>query len=161
MIRFSLKCDQGHRFESWFQSSHAYDKLHAAGMISCTECGSTHVEKALMAPALGHDNAKPRDGEASAKGNDAPTGDAAGASAPSPLAPTTEREKALAALRREVEKNSDYVGINFAAEARAMHMGEAPERAIHGEARLDEARQLIEEGVPVAPLPFTTSRKTN
>jgi hypothetical protein len=73
----------------------------------------------------------------------------------------SELETALAALRRQVEENSDYVGLNFAAEARAMHDGALPERPIHGEARLEEARALLEDGVPVAPLPFLPRRKTN
>ncbi len=74
---------------------------------------------------------------------------------------TTELEAALAALRKQVEENSDYVGLNFAQEARAIHDGDAPARAIYGEARPDEARRLIEDGVPVAPLPFIPARKTN
>jgi hypothetical protein len=67
----------------------------------------------------------------------------------------------MAALRRHIESTSDYVGLNFAAEARRMHAGDAPERPIYGETRGDEARKLIEEGVPVAPLPFLPTRKTN
>jgi hypothetical protein len=70
-------------------------------------------------------------------------------------------EVKLAALRREIEANSDYVGMNFVTEARRIHSGEAPERAIHGEAKPDEARQLIEDGLPVAPLPFLPARKVN
>ncbi|MBD3765289.1 MAG: DUF1178 family protein, partial [Rhodobacterales bacterium] len=76
-------------------------------------------------------------------------------------APQTEVEAALAALRRQIEETSDYVGLNFAAEARAMHTGETPARPIWGEARPDEARALIDEGVPVAPLPFVPPRRTN
>jgi hypothetical protein len=76
-------------------------------------------------------------------------------------APGTDVEAAFAALRRQIEANSDYVGLNFAAEARRIHAGEAPERSIYGEARADEARALIEDGVPVAPLPFVPGRKTN
>ncbi len=73
----------------------------------------------------------------------------------------TEQEKALAKLREEVEKNSDYVGMNFASEARAMHEGDTPHRAIYGEAKPEDAKSLIEDGVPVAPLPFTPKAKTN
>jgi hypothetical protein len=76
-------------------------------------------------------------------------------------APGTDVEAALAALRRQIEANSDYVGLNFAAEARRIHAGDAPERSIYGEARADDARALIEDGVPVAPLPFVPGRKTN
>jgi hypothetical protein len=75
--------------------------------------------------------------------------------------PGTELEAKLAALRRQIEANSDYVGMNFVTEARRIHAGEAPDRAIHGEARPDEARQMIEDGLPVAPLPFLPGRKVN
>ncbi|MBD3805136.1 MAG: DUF1178 family protein, partial [Thioclava sp.] len=75
--------------------------------------------------------------------------------------PQSEAEKAFAAMRRHIEENSDYVGMNFASEARAMHAGETEARAIHGEAKLEEAREMLEEGLPVLPLPFLTRRKTN
>ena len=110
-------------------------------MVTCPVCGNADVGKTLMAPAV-----------RSARKDDAPR----------PLsAPATEQEIALAALRRKVEENSEYVGMNFAAEARRIHDGDAPERAIFGEAKPDEARRLIEDGVPVAPLPFMPVRKTN
>ncbi len=143
MIRYALKCERGHAFESWFQSGDAYDKLRAAGMVACPDCGSTGVEKALMAPQVLSGR---RDGEP-----DRPL------SAPS----ASERERALAELRRKVEEGADYVGMNFAAEARAIHEGTAPVRSIWGEARPDEARRLIEDGIPVAPLPFTPRSRTN
>ncbi|MDO7559530.1 MAG: DUF1178 family protein, partial [Paracoccaceae bacterium] len=76
-------------------------------------------------------------------------------------APTSQLETAMAALRKHVEENSEYVGENFAAEARAIHEGAAPERAIYGEAKTQDARALIEEGVPLAPLPFIPKRKVN
>lgn len=145
MIQFTLKCAQGHRFDSWFQSAAAYDKLGAAGMVACAICGETRVEKALMAPRLG----TARDPVETAP-------------APGPLsAPASPAEQALAELRRKIEANADYVGADFATEARAMHAGTSPERPIWGEARADEARRLIEDGVPVAPLPFVPARKTN
>ena len=142
MIKFTLKCDDGHQFDSWFQSTTAFDRLHAAGAITCMECGSAKVEKALMAPAVAHDRAPEPQAE--------PT-----SPAPDPKA------EALQALRKAVEENSDYVGMEFATEARAMHDGEVPRRAIYGEARPDEARALIEDGVPVAPLPFLPKRRTH
>lgn len=137
MIRYDLTCDQGHSFDSWFASAAAYDRLEAAGHVACPDCGSAKVTKALMAPAV------------------------ARADTPALTAPRDPREAALAELRRRVEETSDYVGLSFAAEARAMHEGRIPERAIHGEAKPDEARKLIEDGVPVAPLPFLPVRKTN
>ncbi len=142
MIRFSLKCANAHAFDSWFQSGAAYDGLRASGQVACPVCGSTTIDKDLMAPSV-----QPA---------------RAGSNPPAPLAqPETEVEKALAALRAQVEANSDYVGLNFASEARKMHTGDLPERAIYGEARPDEARKLIEDGVPVAPLPFLPRRKAH
>jgi hypothetical protein len=143
MIRFSLKCDKDHGFESWFPSGEAFAALKAQGHVACPICGSATVEKALMAPAV-----KPaRKAEAQAR--------------PDLREPGSDLETALAELRRQVEENSEYVGMNFAAEARRIHSGDSPERAIYGEARADEARKLIEDGVPVAPLPFLPARKTN
>lgn len=138
MIRYSLTCAEGHRFDSWFASAEAYDGLASAGHLSCTVCGSGSVEKALMAPSV-----------AAEKG---------GRSLSAPASPA---EQALADLRRHVEETSEYVGMSFAREARAIHQGEAPERPIYGEARADEARKLIEDGVPVAPLPFRPGSKAN
>ena len=135
MIRYDLRCDKGHDFDGWFRDSAGFDALNRAGQVACTYCGSTKVEKALMAPRV--------------------------ASAGELTSPRDEREKALEALRKQVEENSDYVGMSFAAEARAMHEGRSPERAIHGEAKLEEARQLLEEGIPVAPLPFRTRQRAN
>ena len=138
MIRYSLKCTNAHSFDSWFQSAAAYETLRGRDLVNCPDCGSTAVEKMLMAPAV-----RP------ARNTGALT------------SPQTEREKALAALRHEVETKSDYVGMNFAAQARRMHEGTLPERAIYGEAKWEEAKALIEDGVPVAPLPFMPARKTN
>lgn len=138
MIRFTLKCDRGHRFDSWFQSAEAFDRLCDARMLSCSVCGSPAVEKALMTPQV----RSPRDAQ--------------------PLTPPpTEREDAVAELRRKIEATADYVGPRFVQEARDMHDGTTPARAIYGEAGGDEARRLIEDGIPVLPLPFPTGRKTN
>jgi hypothetical protein len=144
MIHYSLKCDDDHGFESWFASAQAFDTLQRAGQISCPVCGSAHVEKALMAPSVRPARSAPEPDR------------------PRPLkAPTSEVEQAIAALRRQVEENADYVGLNFATEARAIHDGTVEARSIYGEARPDEARKLIEDGVPVAPLPFLPQRKAN
>lgn len=141
MIQFTLKCENNHSFDSWFQSGEAYEKLACSKMIACTQCGSTNVVKALMAPRVRTD----------------PTAD-------QPVAltePQSEAEKALKALRKKVEETSDYVGSDFVNEARAMHDGEIPNRSIYGEARLAEARKLVEDGVPVAPLPFMPKARSN
>ena len=147
MIQFTLKCDSDHRFDSWFQSSTAFDKLAAAGMVSCSVCGSAKVDKALMAPRVNT--------RQSAEAEGAPT------PAPTPPARPLSEPASDADLRRKVEANATYVGGNFAREARAIHEGASPGRPIYGEARPDEARALIEDGVPVMPLPFTPGRKTN
>lgn len=140
MIHYDLICANEHGFDSWFQSAEGFDRLAAAGQVTCPRCGSVEVRRALMAPAVAHGTA----GEARPLGE-----------------PREGIEAALAELRRQVEANSEYVGMNFAAEARAIHDGAAPERAIYGEARPDEAKKLIEDGVPVAPLPFLPKRKAN
>ena len=150
MIHFDLKCAEGHSFDSWFQSSDAFDKLLAAGHVACAVCGSTKVEKALMAPRV----------RPSRKAATAPVPQEASESRPL-SAPKSEAEAALAELRRKVEESATYVGGNFAKEARAIHDGDQPDRPIYGEAKPEEARALIEDGVPVLPLPFSTTRKTN
>lgn len=138
MIQYALKCAEGHTFDSWFQSADAFDRLLRTSMVSCAVCGGTKVEKAVMTPRVS-------------------TGEKKGQLSK----PASPAEQALAELRRKVEENSDYVGADFVREARAMHDGEIPERSIYGEARLDEARKLAEDGVPVAPLPFMPNRKSN
>jgi hypothetical protein len=131
MIRYSLKCDQAHEFEAWFRSSAAYDEQRQAGHVGCVVCGSTEVEKALMTPGV-----KAERGEASLS------------------KPASHSEAMLAEMRRKVETTSDYVGKEFATEARRIHDGETDKRAIWGEASLDDARALKEDGVPVAPIPW-------
>lgn len=157
MIRYALKCPEGHMFESWFQSAQAYEKLAAGGMVACAVCGAGGVEKALMAPVIGHAE-RARGAAASPE----PATTAHPAAPERPLsAPRSPPEQAMAELRRKIEESSEYVGKSFATEARAIHEGTAPERAIYGEARPEEARKLIEEGVPVAPLPFRPARRNN
>ena len=143
MIQYSLKCSEGHSFDSWFQSAEAFDKLLGAGMVTCAICGTDQVQKSMMAPSV-------RPARTAAQ---TPKGELS--------KPASPQEAALAQLKDHVEKNSDYVGMNFASEARAMHDGDTPERSIHGEAKLEDAKKLIEDGVPVAPLPFRPTRKTN
>ena len=129
MIRYDLKCAKGHRFESWFGSSADFDKLTGAGMVSCVVCGDAGVEKAIMAPRV--------------------------AKRERPLsAPASPAEQAVKELRKKIEDSADNVGTNFAAEARAIHDGDAPERTIYGEAKIEDAKSLIDDGIPVAPLPW-------
>jgi len=172
MIQYALKCTDGHEFDSWFQSAAAFDKLAAAGMVSCAICGNSSVEKAIMTPRVRPARSAVRSEKASGADPVAPASEQAPNTAPptppAPVAgagalsqPASEVEKAIAEMRRKIEDNSDYVGADFASEARAIHDGDAPERAIYGEAKPDEARALIEDGVQVAPLPFLPNRKMN
>ncbi len=148
MIRYALRCERGHTFESWFQSSAAYDSQHKRGLVACPSCDSTKVDKAIMAPRI------TRKG----KSKSAPEPVTAPAEDTSPtslvMAPQ-ERELVtkLKELRDHVLKNADNVGNKFPDEARKMHYGDIEHRAIYGEATTEEARALIDEGVEVAPLP--------
>lgn len=145
MIRYTLACNKGHQFESWFQSADAFDTLLARSMVSCAVCGSEDVKKTIMAPRI------------SKLGDNGEASDAA-----KPLsAPASVAEQAIQEFRKKVEASSEDVGTKFASEARKIHHGEAPERPIMGEARLDEAKALIDEGISVAPLPFLSKTKTN
>jgi hypothetical protein len=139
MIRYSLKCGSGHEFEAWFRSSADFDAQREAGHVGCAVCGSTAVEKAIMAPAV----------SGSERGMDR------GEAAEAPLsAPASPAEAALAELRRKIEQTSDYVGRDFAAEARRIHDGDADKRSIWGEASLRDAKALKDDGIPVAPIPW-------
>ncbi|WP_037310649.1 DUF1178 family protein [Ruegeria halocynthiae] len=151
MIQYALKCSNGHTFDSWFQSAAAYDKLAKAGMVTCAVCNSAQVEKAIMTPRV-------RPARNAKSSTDVPVPEVGPTD---DAAPTPDLEKVVAEIRRTVEENSDYVGKDFASEARKIHLGDAPERAIYGEAKPEEAKALIDDGVPVAPLPFIPSRKTN
>lgn len=139
VIRYTLKCNNDHEFESWFKSASAFEALERSGHLTCAVCGSPDVSKAIMSPRVA-------------------TGEAPEAPAP---VKANDAERALAALKEHVEQNADYVGTDFAKEARSMYLGATPERAIFGEARQDEAKALIDDGIPVAPLPFVPKRKAN
>ena len=149
MIRYALKCAEGHSFESWFQSADAFDGLAAKGLVSCAICGGTDVKKALMAPKVAADQTSEAVAEAPVPAK------------PLSAPPTHPAEQMLRALKEHVEKTSTYVGGNFASEARAMHLGETPEKPIHGEANAAEAKALIEDGVPVLPLPVVPKDRAN
>lgn len=129
MIRYDLKCENGDEFEAWFGSIADYDKQAEAGLVECPHCGSKHVTKAPMAPAV----------QTSRKKSE-----------------RSERAVAMAMaakVREHIKDNFDYVGDKFADEARKMHAGESEERAIWGEATPEQARELAEEGIPASPLP--------
>ncbi len=130
MIRYQLTCKKDHSFEGWFRDSAAYDDQSKKRLIACPVCGSAKVSKAPMAPAV----SKRADlAEAATKAK--------------------QVKEFVLNLRKQVEENAEYVGDRFPNEARAIHYGDSEERQIYGEATLKDARELIEEGIPVAPLP--------
>jgi hypothetical protein len=138
MIKYALGCAEGHSFDSWFPSSEAFDKQRKRGLVACPKCGDIRVEKAIMAPAV-------VGGERAGGGTDIEVS-------------TDDRRRhvreTMLKLRREIEANTDDVGARFPEVARAIHEGDEPERAIRGQASLEEAKALIEEGVGVMPLPI-------
>ena len=149
MIRYALHCDHDHVFESWFQSSSAYESQEKRRLVSCPACGSVKVERAIMAPQI---VSKKRRDNAPAPAA-AATDVAAPASTPLLMAQERELRAKLKELRDHIVKNADNVGERFPNEARKMHYGDIEHRPIYGEASPDEARSLIEEGVEVSPLP--------
>ncbi|MBN9557717.1 MAG: DUF1178 family protein [Alphaproteobacteria bacterium] len=132
MIVYSLACRKGHAFEGWFKDSAAYDEQAAGGKLVCPVCRSRKIDKAPMAPSL--------------KG--------AGVEKNKPSAAELQKMRQfMTGLRKYVEENAEYVGTRFPEEARKIHYGETDERHIYGEATIEEAKELVEEGVDVAPLP--------
>ena len=153
MIRYALRCDRDHAFESWFQSSSAYESQEKRKLVSCPVCNSVKIEKAIMAPRIvgkkGRERAEP------AAPTPAPAAPEATAAGSTPLVMAQERElrAKLKELRDHIVKNADNVGERFPNEARKMHYGEIEHRPIYGEASPEEAKSLIDEGVEVSPLP--------
>jgi len=141
MIVFDLCCDGGHRFEGWFGSSDDYVSQRARGLVACPQCGSAAIDKAPMAPSV------PKKGNQRAEVK-LPV---AGGSLPPEAAAVLMK---LAEIQAEALKSSTWVGEEFADRSRAMHYGEREAEAIHGRATADEAKELIEEGVTIAPLLF-------
>jgi hypothetical protein len=155
MIRYSLTCERKHDFEIWFKNSADYDKQAKRGLVTCPACGSAEVEKALMAPALGR---------ATKKDVHVPVAEAPPTTeAPVPvenktpvamISPQEQEFRAkLKELRDHLTKNADNVGAKVPEEARKMHYGESKHRSIYGEASPQEAKELLEEGVELHPLP--------
>ncbi len=153
MIRYTLRCEREHTFESWFQNSAAYDSQAKRKLVSCPVCDSVKVEKAIMAPRIvgkkGRERAEPVPAPA------APSAEAPVAAGSTPLLMAQERElrAKIKELRDHIVKNADNVGEKFPNEARKMHYGEIEHRPIYGEASPEEAKSLIDEGVEVSPLP--------
>jgi hypothetical protein len=141
MIKYALACDQGHPFEGWFSESSDYDDQREQGQIECPFCGSRQIAKQIMAPAI--------------VGTKAQTG---GIDATPQM--RAMMMEAMGKVRAHVEQNFDYMGDRFASEARAIHEGRSEERGIYGEATPSEVKSLVEDGVPVAPLPPAPVKKT-
>tara|TARA_Y100001954_G_C15263989_1_gene338767 strand:- start:80 stop:502 length:423 start_codon:yes stop_codon:yes gene_type:complete len=140
MIKYKLQCENLHQFESWFSSSHAYEKLKNEKLLSCEICGSNSISKSLMSPSVNSKEKESIKEVFKSKPN--------------------KEQKLLKKLKKEIEKNCEYVGENFEKEARAIHFGDSPKRSIYGETTLNEAKSLYEDGIPIAPLPWI-DRKTN
>ena len=165
MIKYALRCEQGHEFESWFKNSAGYDSQSKRGLIACPGCGSAKVEKAIMAPRLARAESIGAEPGPVAQVPSTPAPSAL--PVPMPFAPpgkaTTvaimspqERElrKKLKELRDHLTKNADYVGQRFPEQARKIHYGEIEHRSIYGEASPEEAKELHEEGITFHPLPI-------
>ena len=150
MIHYNLRCKRGHTFESWFQSSAAYEAQEKRKLVSCPICGSAEVERAIMAPQIV--SKKRRESTVPAP----PPSTEVVATTSTPLLMAQERElrAKLKELRDHIVKSADNVGERFPVEARKMHYGDIEHRPIYGEASPDEARALIDEGVEVTPLPI-------
>ena len=154
MIHYQLRCDAGHPFESWFRSSETFESQSLAGLIECPNCGSVAVVRGLMAPAIVK-RAKGRAPQpvASPEPAASESTEVMASNLPGTPMPAMLRA-ALQRMRAEVERNCDHVGPRFAEEARAMHRGEAPERAIYGDTTPDQAEALADEGIEVARIPW-------
>ncbi len=156
MIRYTLKCDDGHEFESWFPSSASYDTQRARGLVTCPTCNSAKVEKAVMAPSVARTDKGTSAKEPAAEAASAPAAEVPAAEA-TPLAmmarPDSELRTLMRQLRDHIVANSDDVGDNFADLARKMHDGEIEHRPIRGEATAEEVKALHEDEVEVFPLP--------
>jgi len=160
MIKYALICDQGHTFESWFSNAEGYETQVKRGFVECPTCQTKQVSKAMMAPSVSTSRRKEAIAAQTAAIQAQAASPPAAAAAPEPARPVAlldESQQALRAMVRELHEklteNSTDVGDRFASEARDMQSGDTPLRAIHGRATLEEAKALIEDGVPVMPLP--------
>ena len=170
MIKYARICDQGHTFESWFSNAEGYETQVKRGFVECPTCQTKQVSKALMAPSVSTSRRKEAiraqtaamtaaamQAQAQSASASAPPAPAAATEPAQPVALLDEGQQALRAMVRELHEklteNSTDVGDRFTTEARDMQSGDTPLRPIHGRATLEEAKALIEEGVPVMPLP--------
>ena len=137
MIRYTLNCNNGHQFDSWFSDSNSFEKLKKNGHLECAICSSKKVEKSLMAPRITSSNDEKKKTLISTEGS---------------------LEKEIKALKKKIKTTATDVGENFPTEARAMHYGEKEEKPIIGKTSVDEARDLAEEGIPFIPLPWSDDK---
>lgn len=135
MIKYSVKCRNDHQFDGWFKDSATFDKQAKAKQIECPSCGDTKVSKAPMAPRISKSSGSQE--KVVTRANEV----------------AQELAEAAGKIREHVEENCDYVGTEFAEEARKIYYGEADERGIYGEATIDEAKELDDEGIEVLPIP--------
>ncbi|HTJ89189.1 MAG TPA: DUF1178 family protein [Acidocella sp.] len=143
MIHYQLRCDAAHEFDGWFVNSEGFESQARRGLISCPVCADTHITRALMTPGI------PRKGEKeTAQPAPVPASSAAGGAIPDAV------RAALQRLRHEVETSCEYVGADFANEARRIHHGETERRGIYGESSEEEASALVEEGIEIARVPW-------
>jgi hypothetical protein len=159
MIRYALNCDAGHTFDSWFQNSTAYDKQMKRSLVNCPVCGSTKVEKAIMAPRLANaDISQPQSASPTLPSPSPQPAPVPAIPPKNPVAmmfpPERELRQKLKELRDHITRNANYVGPRFPEEARKIHYGETKHRSIYGEASPDEAKELHEEGIEFHPLPI-------
>lgn len=141
MIRYALACDAGHRFESWFRDSESFTVQAAEHLVACPQCGSSRVAKTIMAPAIVSGGMTRR--------ADAPAPPSESSSA----LQDADLRRQMAALRDKVLAGTQDAGLQFAARARAMHDGLEPHQPIRGQATIEQARGLLEDGIPVLPVP--------
>src|ERR1700761_2226811 len=154
MIHYQLRCGQQHEFDGWFQSSAAFDRQAGAGLVECPHCGDVKVARALMAPAVATRDSAPVAAPEPAAPPSPPAAPAP-AQAVAARGPMPAHLRAmLQRMRAEVEKHCDYVGPDFAEEARKMHRGESDKRGIYGEATPSEAESLADEGIEVSRMPW-------
>jgi len=158
MIHYSLICEQGHGFDSWFQDSAAFDTQAKRGLVTCPHCGSAKVEKAIMSPRLSSSRKRkaPAETPESAPVATAPAPEKAQEKTTVAMISPQEHEfrAKLKELREHLTKNADDVGPKFPEEARKMHYGEIEHRSIYGEATPKDAKELAEEGIEFHPLPI-------
>jgi hypothetical protein len=150
MIHYDLRCGEGHEFDGWYKDSAAFDRLTKRHLLECPHCGDNKVERALMRPAVGKGQSLPVPIPQSAPPPQQSAPQEAVAAGPMPA----QMRAMLQKMRAEVEKNCDYVGPQFAEEARKMHRGESDKRGIYGETSPEQAESLAEEGIEFNRIPW-------